>query len=520
MAGILDASDPVQQGLLQAAFSLMSSSGPSRMPVSFGQALGNAGQAGIQGYDSGQQAALRAIQIKKAAADAALTEKLTSGAGGGILGGMNDPDLMEAVGTKLALAGHPGGAALVNAAERARAKRAAASTFSTMKSGVAPDPQETEQAADLGTPAPATPSQGLFSGLMQSPYVGKEAGLLQSQLNSAKDANPESWMRHYERLSASHNSSQQRADAALERNLNLPKSMVIVQDKASPTGWSHRDTRTGEVIAGAPPPNTSGSAAGEVIPAQHKDLHGDDYLATLPTGMSSLVKKIAAGEVDPSKASSMRYGNREAIMQRVLQYDPGYTAGRTKAFASFTNPDGKIGSNIRSLNMSISHLGTFNDLFQALNNGNLMVANAAKNRLAAELGKPEINNIKLTQQAVGEELMRVFREVNASESEAKAFADRLSPNLSPSGAIGAVQTAGKLLTGRLDSINGSWKRSANTDMDFPRLIDEKTAVALKKMGVSMGDAPAKGDEAPAPSAARKATHRYNPATGRLEAIGG
>lgn len=491
MAGIFDLNDPAQQGLLQAAFSLMSSSGASHLPVSMGQAIGQAGQAGIHGYDTGQQAKLRAIQIQKAQADADLTKKLTDSGGGGILGGMNDPDLMEAVWTKLALAGHPGGAALVSAAEKIRAKRASEATFGTMKSGVQPDPQEVQQSADLGTPTPAQPAPGLFSGLVKSPYVGQEAGLLQGQLNAAKDANPELWLRHYERLQASHNAAQQKADAATERLLNLPKSMVVVADRASPTGWSHQDTRTDQKIPGAPPPASAANVPSEsIVPAAHKDMHGDDYLATLPTGMASLVKSIAEGRVDPSKAASMRYGNREAIMQRVMQYDPTYNAQRSKVWQDFTT--GKSAQNVTAINTVTAHIGTLDRLTDELKNGNTQAVNATVNAIRTQLGKPEINNAEIAVQAVGNELMRVFRQVNASQQEVKAWEEKFqAAKGSPEQIKGALKTGVELLKGRIDALDDQWKRGMGSESGFPGLISPKSQAVLAKFGVGSA-APAGG----------------------------
>jgi len=48
-----------QQGMLQAAAALLSAGGPSRTPISLGQALGGALQAGSQGYQQAQQGAIQ-----------------------------------------------------------------------------------------------------------------------------------------------------------------------------------------------------------------------------------------------------------------------------------------------------------------------------------------------------------------------------------------------------------------------------------------------------------------------------
>lgn len=76
-AGILGNQDdpmmnPQTMAMLQAGLGLMSAGGPSRMPVSMGQAFGQAGQAGLQGYAQAQQAQkanvltnLQMLQLKK-----------------------------------------------------------------------------------------------------------------------------------------------------------------------------------------------------------------------------------------------------------------------------------------------------------------------------------------------------------------------------------------------------------------------------------------------------------------------
>lgn len=55
MAGLLDfATDPQSAMMTQMAFGLLSAGGPSARPVSLGQAMGQAGQMGIQGYKDAQ----------------------------------------------------------------------------------------------------------------------------------------------------------------------------------------------------------------------------------------------------------------------------------------------------------------------------------------------------------------------------------------------------------------------------------------------------------------------------------
>ncbi len=58
-------SDIQNQGMLQAAAALLSAGGPSARPVSLGQALGGALQAGQQGYSQAQQGAVQTLMARQ-----------------------------------------------------------------------------------------------------------------------------------------------------------------------------------------------------------------------------------------------------------------------------------------------------------------------------------------------------------------------------------------------------------------------------------------------------------------------
>lgn len=525
MAGILDQAllapdgfNPQSQGILKAAFALMAAGGPTRVPTGIGEALGQAGSAGVDAYEQAKKArvteALQAIQLKKAANDLALQEQLQNG------GALNtsDPDKLEAIGTRLALAGHPGGAGIINAAEKMRAKRQAEARLGSLKSGPAPDPQELEQAADQGTPAPQ-PQKGLFAPYFSSPFVGDQAKALQARLDAeGPSANPDDYLKRLDALATAHRAAQEKENERLFRESMVGKSEHVIQDKNSPTGWSYEDTRSGRRTVGAPPPNT-GAAAGDVIPPQHKDLHGDDYLNTLPTGMGALVKSIAEGKVDISKAASLRYGNREAIQQRVLQYDPTFNQTRSKVYQDFTT--GKTAQNVTAMNTVIAHMGTVSELTDALKNNNVQRANALVNRLRTELGKPEINNAQIAIQAMGNELMRVFRQVQASEQETKDWEAKFNAAKgSPTQLKDALKVAGNLLKGRIEAVQDQWDRGVQNDqraeaglpkLQFP-LLSEKSKQALSRIGIVGKDIPL----TTGPTSGNQRVRKYNPATGALE----
>ncbi len=236
----------------------------------------------------------------------------------------------------------------------------------------------------------------------------------------------------------------------------------------------------------------------DVVPPALKDVHGDEYIAKLPVGLQSVVKSIKDYQLPIDKIASLRNNQRMALTQHVMQADPNFDFKEYPARQKVVNDfmSGPTSKNITSLNMSIYHLGTFLDLAAALKNGDVRAFNGIKNQLANQMGDPALNNVQMSSQAVGQELMRVFRQVNASESEAKAFEARLGTSGSPAQIEGAAATAVSLLKGRLDSINNQWKRGMKTEKDFPGLLDPAAQKMVERMGRAAPQAPAAASRKP------------------------
>lgn len=73
--------DIQQQGMLQAASALLQAGGPSARPVSLGQALGGALQAGQQGYQTAQQGAIQTLLAREKLREAKMNADWAAGGG-------------------------------------------------------------------------------------------------------------------------------------------------------------------------------------------------------------------------------------------------------------------------------------------------------------------------------------------------------------------------------------------------------------------------------------------------------
>jgi hypothetical protein len=241
-------------------------------------------------------------------------------------------------------------------------------------------------------------------------------------------------------------------------------------------------TRTWKPIGQGPrfKPGADETAA---APKGDFDKSGDDFLKTLPRADQELIKGIAEGRINPTTSASIRGHERKNLMEQVTQYDPTYNAARPAVWKDFTS--GKASNNITAINTAIGHLGTLNRLGEALNNKDVTRVNQLLNVVSTETGHPNVNNYEIAQGAVGDELMRVFRQVGASENEANEWKKRFDAMKSPKQIKGAVATATELLESRINALQDQWKRGSGSDKPFPNLVSPKSRKVLAEAGIKI-----------------------------------
>jgi len=237
-----------------------------------------------------------------------------------------------------------------------------------------------------------------------------------------------------------------------------------------------------------------GSMAGTAIPPEHANLHGDAYLATLSPGLATVIKKIAAYDLPVNQVTSMRTGEREAMTERVTQFDPSFDMKeypvRQKAVTEFrTGGPGSPAGNRVAIGQAINHMGTLDKLNQAMENNDIPMANRIKNLWAQETGKTPPVSAQVARVAVGEELMRVFRQVQGSEAEVNRWIDGFPKQGSPAQQHEALVAGAKLLKGRLDELNNRWNDAMKVTTGYPNIISPQAQASLDQfLG---GSAPAK-----------------------------
>lgn len=126
---------------------------------------------------------------------------------------------------------------------------------------------------------------------------------------------------------------------------------------------------------------------------------------------------------------------------------------------------GKQGDTVRSLNVSVSHLETLRNLGEALNNGDVRIINAAKQKFAEEFGVPAPTNFDAAKSIVADEVAKGVIGGQSAQSDRETLAASLRRSGGPAAINGAISTFQDLLGGQLKGLRQQYKSSTGRE-DF------------------------------------------------------
>jgi len=245
----------------------------------------------------------------------------------------------------------------------------------------------------------------------------------------------------------------------------------------------HRDPNAGAGAISLPPRNPT-------LPPNARDenvLHGMD------PNTAAVIKQLVDYKYPLPTGMALSKPYWQTILGAAAQYDPSFDASqysvRQKVQSDFGS--GKSAQAINSLNTVAQHVDQLEQNWAHLNNSNFMpgivnpVANAVGSTVGSDLQR-RINKFQLDQEAVGNELMRVWRQVGASDSEIKSWQAKLSANLSPAAQQGAIQEIYSLIAGKLSAMKSQYETSMGRPADFHMLTPE-VAQRFQKHGVDASD---------------------------------
>lgn len=257
----------------------------------------------------------------------------------------------------------------------------------------------------------------------------------------------------------------------LEEQINTPKSDIGKVEADFKTGRISKEDRDAALAkkVGTNDPNTEESMA---------DLIGTHKIAA-PTG---------AALRNPSMARVMA-----RVAEKYPDFDAKDFASESKAIKDFST--GKQGNTVRSLNVSISHLDTLDQLAKALNNKDTQAINRIGNIVSQQTGSAKVTDFNAAKKIVADEIVKGIVGSGGGVADREEAAKSIDAANSPKQLAGVIKTYKDLLGGQLKGLRQQYEETTGRK-DFERFIEEGTRRELEG-----GKKAAGGGQAKAPDAA-------------------
>jgi len=240
----------------------------------------------------------------------------------------------------------------------------------------------------------------------------------------------------------------------------------------------------GAPVAGTPSPTAKQPSGAPVVQnvaaAMKAGLTGEDLLTHLPTPLANQVRAIGEGR-EPSPASrSLTTPAGRQLMEMVSAAYPGYDAKQygtmsagEKAFTS-----GKKGDTTRALNVAVDHLGTLQQVADALQNNDTRLFNQAGNFIALQTGNPAPTDFNAVKRIVADELTKAVIGGAGALGDRKAVDDAIGAANSPAQLKSVIDRYKQLMGGQLTGMETQYTASTNKKDFRDRFLTPATKAAL------------------------------------------
>ncbi len=214
--------------------------------------------------------------------------------------------------------------------------------------------------------------------------------------------------------------------------------------------------------------------------AEAQNLHGQEYIDSLPSGLAGKVKAIVEGRSSPFTGRAGATGVGGQIMNAVYQADPDFSEQRAQIRKAFTT--GSDAKNIGALNTATAHLDQLGDAIEALKNGSFRPGNQAYNYFANLFGSAPPTNYAALTAAVSSEMASALKG-NATDPEIATLKSNLSAAASPEQGRGAVNTNLHILAAKLNTYEERYRQQIPGDKVWSPVLPTAKAV-FEKNGIN------------------------------------
>lgn len=189
-----------------------------------------------------------------------------------------------------------------------------------------------------------------------------------------------------------------------------------------------------------------------------------DALAKMAPPIQTTVKALAEGRMAFPTGAALRSDYWQHMLQAVGEYDPSFDAvnynARSQTRKAFTS--GKEAAQVNALNTVVGHLDSLGAAADKLHNSFSPTLNTVTNVLKNAVGRPEVKQFDATQNAVVDELTRVWRQSGGTEQDIKSWAASLGNANSPKQIHGVIGQIAELLESKLSSLQDQNRQGMGT----------------------------------------------------------
>lgn len=181
---------------------------------------------------------------------------------------------------------------------------------------------------------------------------------------------------------------------------------------------------------------------------------GAAYLATIPPQQRGIVQAMIEGRQPPPSSFALAKPYWQNMIAAAQNFDPTFDAaswsGRVAGVKDYAS--GKSAEMVRSANQALHHTNALLDSMDALKNGSYPALNWAGNKASEAMGSGEQGSFRTNAHAVADELGKMFKGGNLSDSEIHAWESNLSENMSPAQQRAQIAKLRDLLQGSLQAL--------------------------------------------------------------------
>lgn len=261
--------------------------------------------------------------------------------------------------------------------------------------------------------------------------------------------------------------------------------------------WGKPDAdgkQTMEAIPGGPADLARKNVAIGITP-ENENLHGDEFVQTLPKGDQNIINGLTDGSLSLSDLSK-RAQDYTRYVALAKQADPSFEAGPAGARRNFETKfmvNGQGGTTMLAANTAADHMKLYRDVMEAQGNGDSKMLNAALNAVRNQFGEAAASNPKVAQTVLATEIAKAVRGAGAlNEAEQQDYQKVLSTAQGAQQAQGTLETLSSLMMGRVHAIEDMARSRGVPDAQVSGYLSPRARQAMDYIK----NTPIKGSQEP------------------------